>query len=165
MPVPLALSVSVTDGLHEQYKSTKDIVKIHAKGSDVGTTMYGNTNCSQSVCHRLVVCGPTHWSGLGLGLGRWRCPDCRLPQSAPFLAQQASSITLPINYLRSFEKRILGEATSIGTSKNATYTHHFSLSTIHFHKMAEDPECTTRELVFIDINKEGATGISIYWYQ
>ena len=33
--------------------------------------------------------------------------------------------------------------------------------------MAEDPECTTREIcavsVFIDINKEGATGI--YWYQ
>ena len=60
-----------------------------------------------------------------------------------------------------------------------------SLFTINkpLHKMAEDPECTTREMcavsvcaryryllisikralpVFIDINKEGATGISIY---
>ena len=131
--------------------------------------MYGNTNCSQSVCHRLV-CGPTgHWTGprprprLGLG-DDVLTSNCRLPQSAPFLAQQASSIILPINYLRSFEKRILGEATSIGTSTNPTYTHHFSLSTSHFqvHKMAEEPECTTREPVFIDINKEGATGISIY---
>ena len=52
-------------------KSTKDIVKIHAKGSDVGKTMYGNTNRSQSVCHRLV-CGPTALplvTGLGLGDG------------------------------------------------------------------------------------------------
>ena len=43
--------------------------------------------------------------------------------------------------------------------------------------MADDPECTTREPVFIDINKEGATAVavfidinkegatSIYWYQ
>ena len=60
MPVSLSVTVTDADGLHEQlYKSTKDIVKIHAKGSDVGTTMYGNTNRSQSVCHRLVtvVCG------------------------------------------------------------------------------------------------------------
>ena len=56
-------SVTDADGLHEQlYKSTKDIVKIHAKGSDVGTTMYGNTNRSQSVSHRLV-CGPTALPG------------------------------------------------------------------------------------------------------
>ena len=137
------------------------------------------------------MCGPTalDWAS---PLASVRVGDdvltsnCRLPQSAPFLAQQASSITLPINYLRSFEKRILGEATSIGTSKNPTL--YPSLFTINkpLHKMAEDPECTTREMcavsvcaryryllisikralpVFIDINKEGATGISIYLYQ
>ena len=145
-------------------------MKIHAKGSDVGTTMYGNTNRSQSVCHRpdrvLVVRShatalPLDWASLGDDVQL--TSNCRLPQSAPFLTQQASSITLPINYLRSFEKRILGEATSIGTSKNPTL--YPSLFTINkpLHKMAEDPECTTREIcavsVFIDINKEGATGI------
>ena len=161
------MTVTDADGLHEQlYKSTTDIVKIHAKGSDVGTTMYGNTNRSQSVCHRLVCGSHGTATPTGLGLGDDHdvlTSNCRLPQSAPFLAQQASSITLPINYLRSFEKRILGEATSIGTSKNPTL--YPSLFTINkpLHKMAEDPECTTREIcavsVFIDINKEGATGI------
>ena len=78
MPTSDSVTQSVTDAdglhkVHEQlYKSTKDIVKIHAKGSDVGTTMYGNTNRSQSVCHRLVVCGPTALPPTGLGLGQSR---------------------------------------------------------------------------------------------
>ena len=33
--------------------------------------------------------------------------------------------------------------------------------TFHYQQATSDPECTTREPVFIDINKEGATGISI----
>ena len=74
----------------------------------------------------------------------------RLPQSAPFLAQQPNSITLTINYLRRFKKNEYWEKPRRLAHPKIPHipiTCHYQHATSRYIKWRRTPECTTRKLV------------------